>query len=153
MPGYPDYLAASDGRIKSFRQIKSGLVLKPYLGDKGYYVVTVYSDNRRQTRPVHALIASAFHGERPDGAEVRHLNGSYLDNRAENLAWGSSSRNNLDQVSHGTHAEAARTHCDQGHEWTTANTGWRSGGKHRRCKECHRRNIARYRQRKREGLV
>lgn len=56
---------------------------------------------RRDRRAyVHQLVASAF-VDRADAskAEVNHLNGNKLDNRAENLAWVTRSENCL----HSTH--------------------------------------------------
>lgn len=64
---------------------------------------------------VHVLIATAFHGPRPPGQEVRHLDGDALNNCADNLAWGTKSENTLDQVRHGTHHLARKTHCKNGH--------------------------------------
>ena len=46
------------------------------------------------------------------------------------------------KVEHGTHPEASRTHCDNGHEWTEKNTRiecYPDGTfKARRCRECAR---------------
>jgi len=51
---------------------------------------------------VHSLICEAFHGQRPRGMEVRHLNGNRRDNRSENLSWGTRSENAADRLRHGT---------------------------------------------------
>jgi len=64
---------------------------------------------------VHVLVAEAFHGPRPDGQEVRHLDGDSLNNCVDNLAWGTGSENTLDQVRHGRHHLARKTHCKNGH--------------------------------------
>jgi hypothetical protein len=56
----------------------------------------------RRYVPYHKLIALAFHGVPPsDAHEVRHLNGNPLDNRPENLAWGTVAENCSDTVRHG----------------------------------------------------
>ncbi len=44
-------------------------------------------------RPVHRLIATAFHGKPQDGMEADHINGNRTDNRPENLRWTSQSQN------------------------------------------------------------
>jgi hypothetical protein len=43
---------------------------------------------------VHQLVCDAFHGPKPfDGAVVIHINEDGLDNRAENLKWGTQKEN------------------------------------------------------------
>lgn len=54
----------------------------------------------------------------------------------------------------GANHEAARTRCDQGHLFTPENTmrrKTRNGTDCRKCKECHRQAMARYRAKKRAG--
>lgn len=46
---------------------------------------------------VHSLVALTFHGERPDGMEIRHLNGNQQDNRPCNLAYGTHTENEADK--------------------------------------------------------
>jgi len=45
---------------------------------------------------------AAFHGEKPDGYEARHLDGDKLNNHPSNLAWGTHSENECDKMKHGT---------------------------------------------------
>lgn len=90
---------------------------------------------------VHQLVCEAFHGPRPEGQVVRHKNGQYLDNRAENLEWGTRRENGLDMLRHGTSHWANKTHCPQGHEYNEKNTRVDSspnGGKRRNCRACER---------------
>lgn len=54
--------------------------------------------------PVHRLVLSTFAGARPEGMECRHLNGNALDNRLENLAWGTHKENMNDEIAQGTAA-------------------------------------------------
>lgn len=91
----------------------------------------------QKTRLVHQLVAEVFLPPKPfDGAEIRHKNGDHLDNRAVNLEWGTRSENTSDQVTHGVHNNARKTHCKHGHEFTEENTIRRSSG--RQCRECLR---------------
>jgi hypothetical protein len=56
---------------------------------------------------VHQLVLEAFVGPRPDGMESLHGLGGKLDNRyPENLRWGTSSENHLDQYRDGTMVRA-----------------------------------------------
>jgi len=59
-------------------------------------------DGSRTFRDVHSLIMRAFVGTRPRGQQVRHLNGVRMDNRLENLRYGTPSENQMDRVLHGT---------------------------------------------------
>ena len=53
------------------------------------------------------------------------------------LPFASRSENAFDRVRHGTHNEASKTHCPQGHEYTPENTYMRARGG-RACKACDR---------------
>ena len=41
-------------------------------------------------------------GKRPEGLVCRHLNGNPLDNRLENICWGTQQENAQDAIRHGT---------------------------------------------------
>ncbi len=106
IPGCEGFFATRDGRILSFRTgtIRE-LSARP---NKGYLHVNIrYGTGRasRRREAVHKLVLLAWHGERPfPRAECRHLNGNALDNRQENLAWGTSKENRADAIRHGTAA-------------------------------------------------
>lgn len=99
---YPGYEASSTGRIRALR---SGvLVIVPSrLMANGYRYVSIRQNGRRKTTTVHSLVTEAFHGPRPDGMQVRHLDGTRTNNAPENLRWGTASENAYDSVRHGTH--------------------------------------------------
>lgn len=138
------YVPAGQGRTR----IARGRVMSPYVGDH-YAKVQLKVGGVGTTKYVHALVAQSFLGPRPDGFEVCHCNGDRSDNRATNLRYDTHSANQLDQVAHGIHAEARRTHCNHGHELTSDNVYNESG--RRRCIACDRERGARRRAAKREA--
>lgn len=100
IPGAPGYWAGEDGNIYSTRgRITRGpkasdryyasppRLVKP--ADGRYLRVTI--DGR--TKNVHVLICETWHGPRPTGTQVSHLNENAHDNRPENLAWESPKQN------------------------------------------------------------
>lgn len=117
--GFPDYEVSSEGRIRF-----NGDVLNPPLNSNGYLRLAMVPEGggRKVRRYVHQLVAVAFHGPRPAGKEVRHLNGQPLDCRAVNLAWDTHRRNMLDIVDHGAHYSANKERCPQGHPYDGENT-------------------------------
>lgn len=144
-PGIEGYEVSSDGRVRSVDGTSSymwrgqrvtrsfsGQVLRTPLNPDGYQTVTI----RKQWFTVHSLVARAFHGPRPDGQQVRHLNGVRTDNRIENLRWGTPKENTADMLRHGTNREASKTHCKRGHPFDEENTYRTAKG--RECKQCHR---------------
>lgn len=90
------YEASSLGRIRGVRRILSQRI------HKGYWRVTLTDTAGRRPKPVHQLVAEAWHGPRPPGQVTRHLNGDPLDNRASNLAYGTPAANYADSCRHGT---------------------------------------------------
>lgn len=128
---------SDQGRVRSLaRPRHPGRVLKPRLDSQGYALVTLSQDDQQRTRFVHRLVALAFLGPCPPGREVRHLDGDPANCRVGNLAYGTHRENELDKRTHGTHHNAVKTHCPQGHEYTPENTYIRPGTTHRHCRTC-----------------
>ena len=104
IPSCAGYEADSEGYIWSVASNWRGIGSRRIsaFADKGYLRVRITSAGKRQKRPVHQLVCEAFHGERPDGKEVRHIDGNPLNNKPTNLAWGTRSENAKDRQLHGT---------------------------------------------------
>ncbi|WP_395704898.1 NUMOD4 motif-containing HNH endonuclease [Rhodococcus ruber] len=154
--GHDGYEVSSLGRVRSkprviqrhdgFTQSTPGAMLKQNRTGRGrdYLIVHLYSGGKRRPRKVHQLVLEAFVGVRPEGHEVRHVNGNSMDNRVENLAYGTHSENVRDVIRHGRHGQAAKTHCPAGHEYTLANTYRKpSQPNARRCRTCRAEERAR----------
>lgn len=100
LPGFKNYRASSDGFIETLK--KSGWrKLNGSFDKDGYKTITISSNNIPQTLKVHKIICTLFHGEKPDGLEVRHLDGNQHNNSADNLEWGTHVSNMRDKVNHG----------------------------------------------------
>ena len=78
------------------------MILKQQLDTKGYYQVSLSKEGKVKVWSVHRLVMLAFVGELPAGMETRHLNSNKLDNRLENLAYGTKAENMQDAVKVGT---------------------------------------------------
>lgn len=102
IPGFDGYYATVAGEIIS---AKSPVVraFKPVRRPDGYFQVCISLGNRARhtTKGIHRLVALAFHGPRPKGMQIRHINGDKSDNRAENLRYGTMKENGEDRVRHG----------------------------------------------------
>lgn len=109
IPGWPGYLACSDGSIWSSRR-GDWVPLSASVASNGYRSVRLYRGRERSAgMPVHQIIAIAFHGDRrPERLEVRHLDCNPLNNRPSNLCWGTSAENKGDSV------RLARNFCPRG---------------------------------------
>jgi len=113
IPGYEGvYQVSSTGRVRSLdRKVahysgkllnRRGVELKGCLTHRGYVKVSLCLGGAMKGHYVHSLAALAFIGPRPPGLVVRHLNGRPTDNRAANLAYGTSAENSDDMRKHGT---------------------------------------------------
>jgi hypothetical protein len=87
-------LMCNDGRIIT-RTLK-GRILTPCVNKRGYESLVLRHDGKNRTYEVQRLVALAFLGPRPEGHETRHLDGNRLNNRLDNLAYGTRSQNQLD---------------------------------------------------------
>ena len=93
----PNTFISRDGRLW-----RSGKEKKFTFGPIGYEVVSFSTNNKTKTYYKHRLVLHAFVGECPFGCEALHINGNKLDNRPENLRWGTRKENVADAIKHGT---------------------------------------------------
>lgn len=150
IPGFEGrYLVSDAGRVGS---LLSDKILKPRASKEGYHGYGLWrADGRQVNLDAHQLVMLAFVGPRPEGMEVRHLNGNASDNRRINLAYGTPSENTYDRVTHGTHSQARKTECPNRHAYDSTNTQ-RTGGR-RVCRTCKNARNRAYMARKRAEKV
>jgi hypothetical protein len=86
-------------------------LLRPAIGTHGYLLVIICLDGKKSAMTVHRLVAAAFIGPRPPGMQIRHLNGDKLDNRPQNLAYGTPKQNQADMILHGRSLRGERGAC------------------------------------------
>lgn len=111
------YAASSLGRVRSHLGPAPRIIGKNPTRAHGYRTLCLCpGDGGRKVEYVHAVIALAFLGPRPEGLVIRHLNGIKVDCRVSNLAYGTPAENTQDTFRHGTTAAHRRTHCDSGHD-------------------------------------
>lgn len=99
--GFPSYRVTRHGAVVSLKG-RTPRALRLERHTTGYLRVTLSEDARKTNRYVHQLVAEAYHGSRPEGMEIRHLDGNPHNNRADNLTWGTHSENQRDRHRHGT---------------------------------------------------
>jgi hypothetical protein len=117
VPSLPGCEASDLGRVRVWRS-GTPAILPGTVGPCGFHTVMVlrgYKD--RVCARAGTLVAAAWVGPRPDGAEVRRLDGNTLNDRADNLAYGT-----LDA-------------CPQGHRYADL---WLGAWGERLCPECRR---------------
>lgn len=73
-----------------------------------YEFVYLRVQGKSKRRAVHALVLEAFVGPRKGHQQCRHLDGNSLNNRLDNLRWGTPAENRADIRRHGRTAEGER---------------------------------------------
>lgn len=147
--GYEGAYEVSDqGRVRSLdrwlayrhtRRLHRGRVLSPGRRSSGHLVVSLHKKTASRSHYVHQLVLRAFAGPRPSGQEVRHLDGVPTNNRLGNLVYGTRTENKYDEVRHGVHGQASKTHCPKGHAYDELNTySPPSRPTARNCRTCQR---------------
>lgn len=114
IPGYEGkYQASSEGRIRSLdrpvrvvihgvetKRIVKGRILRPGRYTRSGHVSVVLGHGSPGA-PVHQLVALAFLGPRPKGADICHADGNPLNNAVNNLRYDSRRENILDKFRQG----------------------------------------------------
>ncbi len=153
VPGYQHYEASDLGRVRSdkmWRGQSATRVLAEHKTRGGYKQVSLCADGTSTHARVHRLVMAAFVGPCPEGQEVRHRDGTRVNNALSNLHYGTRRQNVLDAVRHGTHPMAMKQVCSQGHPFDESNT-YRipSRPNARYCIACQRERSKLYKRRKR----
>lgn len=101
-PGFSRYIIHSNGQIVSLCH-KVPRSLATAIDRDGYHKLVMYDDafKCKSVRRA-AVVCAAFHGPKPDGMTVRHLDGSKDNDDASNLCWGTVKENMEDKRRHGT---------------------------------------------------
>lgn len=147
------YEVSDKGRVWSQpRPGTKGGLLKVNPSNNGRPAALLYREGRQSTRFIHHLVLEAFVGPRPEDTEALHHDDDKTNNVLANLRWGTRSENRQDAIRNGRDYYGSRTHCDQEHEFTEANTYWRTenGYRARRCKTCRLNNQRRRTQAKKD---
>lgn len=118
---FPGYDVSDRGRVRSyFRRGRPDIgpepthLLKQVISPPGgYHVVNLkLADGRRRLCTVHALVAEAFLGPRPDRFDVCHVDRNPLNNRVENLRYDTRQENNRDSLRTGESGIARLSRAD-----------------------------------------
>lgn len=110
VPGYEKYQISNFGKV---RHIRTGRLKKfciqqydgpPYLTVQLQKNASVEPNFRKRNKPIriHRLLLMAFVRMPEDGEIGCHKNGNSMDNRLENLYWGTRKDNAQDSIRHGT---------------------------------------------------
>lgn len=111
IPGYEGhYYINPTGEVYSLPTKRRGWLkrLKAGLNSSGYMAVNLCKDGKAKLTPVHTCLLITFKGTRPENCVCRHLDGDRLNNRLENLCWGTAKENGEDMVSHGNSLRGTR---------------------------------------------
>ena len=101
IPNYPGYEISEAGAVRSLKRSKPQ-ILKPQPMGAGYLSVFLCIDGKPKQLTVHSLVLLTFIGPRPEGQQIRHLDGDKANNSLDNLTYGTLTENRQDRHSHGT---------------------------------------------------
>ena len=96
-----DYHVSNYGRIKSFKQRRTGKILKPSLNMDGYLFLHISIGGERKYFSVHVLVAKAFIPNPDNKPEVNHRIGWKLNCYVGNLEWSTHEENMEHAVNNG----------------------------------------------------
>jgi hypothetical protein len=115
--GYEGFYQVSNlGRVRSFdrlvkrnRHIK-GRIHKLTLHSDGYYIATLYKENKEKKYKAHRLVAMAFVQNPNNKPFINHKDGNKLNNLPENLEWCTIVENNKHAFDTGLNIKSGENH-------------------------------------------
>jgi len=98
---------------------KTERIMKSYLDSHGYYIVTLYKNNKEKKYKIHRLIGKYFIENPNNYLEIDHKNGNRADNTIENLRWCNSSQNkrNMKKRENTTSRFKGISFCKRDNKW------------------------------------
>ena len=108
VPGCVGYAAGSDGSIWSCQRLGRSRIQARWrerriaINNDGYRQLGLSVNGKKRAYSASRLVCCAFHGLPPQGMEVCHFDGVPLNDRPQNLRWGTRKDNADDAVRHGT---------------------------------------------------
>ena len=87
---FPNYMVSNYGEVKN---IKTNLVLKPYVTKRKYVYVNLRKENKSYNVQVHRLVAKAFIPNLQIKPCVNHIDYNPSNNKVDNLEWVTHSEN------------------------------------------------------------
>lgn len=110
--GFLDYEVSSFGRVRRIVESCKGhqpKILRPWVNNMGYYIVTVCGASGAKRKQVSRLVCAAFHGSAPtEEYDAAHGDGNPSNNTANNLRWATRKENMADTLLHGTRAMGSK---------------------------------------------
>ena len=88
--GYENYSISRNGEV---RNDKTERILKYCLDSGGYYIVSLYKNNKATNYCIHRLIGKYFIENPNNHPCIDHKNGNRADNTIDNLRWCNYSQN------------------------------------------------------------
>ena len=85
------YEVSEDGRI--VRNVKSKKQIRQVPDKDGYMHCYFNIKHHIYNKTVHSLVAECWHGDRPEGLQIDHINGKKFDNHQSNLRYVTLSEN------------------------------------------------------------
>ena len=82
--GFENYEVSNLGKV---RNIKSGIMLKPWITKDGYLRHCLYKHNKRKNLLLHRIIATAFIDNPGKKPQINHIDENKLNNDLSNLEW------------------------------------------------------------------
>ena len=104
--GFENYEVSNLGKV---RNIKSGIVLKPWVTKDGYLRHCLYKHNKQKKLLLHRIIATAFIDNPGKKPQVNHIDENKLNNDLSNLEWCTERENAV----HGTRTKRAAEKLSQ----------------------------------------
>lgn len=104
IPGFSDYEVSEDGRVRRVtpcRTRNTPYELKGNVDTRGYLRFKISRNGEKITIKSHVLVLLAFKGARPDGMWGLHKDDNKLNNKIENLYWGTPLENHNDRRRNG----------------------------------------------------
>lgn len=79
---YENYKVSNLGRVKS---LINNIILKPDIGNGGYYRVRLFNNGKSKRFSIHRLVATTFINNKHNKSVINHKDSNRINNTVKNL--------------------------------------------------------------------
>ena len=97
IPDFENYIIYENGEVHSKIRKGGGGIIKPSLGNNGYYTINLTKNSKSYQKTLHRLLGMCFIENPENKPCIDHIDRNRTNNSLDNLRWATYKENNINK--------------------------------------------------------